>query len=405
MESTGKDVQIATHCSMVDLQMPWSSDYSIPFVEVYWVYAPMFFSFSDPTESNPTLLTTTTDSLSSSHSTAITTSTNDSSGKFFFLRRKKDFIYVQKLSISLLPIIIYSRRYAFVFAEGFRRRLQRTSRDTAVTAMIFKIRRLQNNKDIDAICKLLNILSVMNVPRNLKAIEHQLDNQFDLTNFYQCYHLCSDCGTTTSDKIISCQLCHNKVIFKFYLCSIKQELQQLLSTPGFYNKMKEEKVKNIHLFSNTKYGEILREIENDSFTMIINSDGVCTPNKNLSLWPFILMINELPIHERRYLENITIAGIIPTSKKPTNAVFQNCLDLIYEQMIQLESGQEFYVKDLDERKILHFYTVASCTDKPAEALMENVVSYNAAYGCPKCFTKGIEMFVDIDLLVYCFMSI
>lgn len=307
-----------------------------------------------------------------------------------------------KIPISFLPMIIYSHRYAFVFVEVFRRRSQRTPRDTAVTAMIFKIRRLQNNKDIDSLCQLLNVLSVINVPKNMKAIEHQLDDHFDLTNFYQCYHLCSDCGTASSDKITSCKRCHNNVIFKFYLCSIKQQLQQLLLIKNFYNKMKEEKVKNICSFSNTKYGEILGEIENDSFTMLINSDGVCTPNKNLSLWPFVLMLNELPIHERRYLENITIAGIIPTSKKPTNSVFQTCLHLIYHQLLQLESGQEFYVKDLDQRKILHFYTIASCTDKPAEALMENVVSYTAEYGCPKCFATGIRIIVDIRLLAYCF---
>jgi hypothetical protein len=283
-------------------------------------------------------------------------------------------------------------RYRSFFIEVFARRLQPTLRDTAVAAMIFKVRRLQNNKDVDVLCKLLNALSVMNVPRNMKAVENQLHDHFDLKRFYECYYICSDCGASNSDKITSCQLCQNKVIFKFYLCSIKQQIQQLLSIPGFYNKLKEEKIKNINSFSMTKYGEILQEIEHDSFTMLINSDGVCTPNKNLSLWPFILMLNELPIHERRYLENITIGGVIPTGKKPTNPVFKTCLDLIYEQLVQLELGQQFYVNDLEEQKILHFYTIASCTDKPAEALMENVVSYTAAYGCPKCFTEGTQVY-------------
>ena len=280
----------------------------------------------------------------------------------------------------------------FVFIQACRRRLQPTLRDTSVLAMIFKIRRLQNNKDIDFLCKLFNVFSMMNMPKNMKAIEKQLNNRFHLETFYECFHICSNCGASNSDKMVICQLCDDKLIFKFYLCSIKKQIQQLLSIPGFYNKLKEEKIKNMHSFSNTRYGEILQEIENDSFTMLINSDGVCTPNKNLSIWPFILMINELPIHDRRYLENITIAGIIPTSRKPTNSVVQTCLRLIYEQLLQLEEGAEFYVNDLDERKILHFYTIASCTDKPAEALMENVVPYNAAYGCPKCFAQGMQMY-------------
>ncbi|CAF4807113.1 unnamed protein product, partial [Rotaria sp. Silwood2] len=117
--------------------------------------------------------------------------------------------------------------------------------------------------------------------------------------------------------------------------------------------------------------------------MIINCDGVCTPNKNLSLWPFDFMFNEIPIRERRYLENVLIAGVIPATKKPTNVIFKTCLKFICDDLMQLESGQWYYVKDLDQQIIIHFYTIASCTDKPAEALMQNTVVFNAEYGCPK----------------------
>lgn len=255
--------------------------------------------------------------------------------------------------------------------------------------MIFKIRRLQNNKDIDVLCKFFNMLSIENIPRSMTAIQQQLHYNLDLKEVYNCYYVCSNCGTSSGHKQFNCTSCNNDVIFKLYICSIKQQIQQLMSIPGFYSKLKEEKINNMNLFSNTKYGEILRDIENDAFTMLINADGVCTPNKNISLWPFILILNELPIPDRRYLENVTIAAAIPTGKKPTNPVVQTCLQLIYEQLMQLELGQEFFVKDLDERKILQFYTIASCTDKPAEALMENVVQYNAEYGCPKCFIQGM----------------
>lgn len=269
--------------------------------------------------------------------------------------------------------------------------MEPTLRDIAIAAMIFKVRRLQNNKDMDVICKLFNALGVKNIPKSMKSIQQQLHHDFDLKKLYKCYYICSNCGASTSDNILTCKLCDDAAIFKFYLCSIKEQIQQLLAIPGFYSKLKEEKLKNIHLFSNTRYGDILREIQDNSFTMIISSDGVCTPNKNLSLWPFILILNELPILDRRYLENVIIGGIIPTGKKPTNRVVQTCLRLISEQLIKLEIGEQFYINDLDERKIIHFYSIASCTDKPAEALMENVVLYNAEYGCPKCFTQGTHI--------------
>lgn len=270
--------------------------------------------------------------------------------------------------------------------------------------MIFKIRRLQNNRDIDVLCEFFTALSMENIPKSMKSIQQQLCAAFDLNKLSECYHICSNCGSSSSDNVKACQSCPNAIIVKFYLCSIKQQIQQLLAIPGFYSKLKEEKLKNIYSFSNTKYGEILKEIANDSFTMIINTDGVCTPNKNLSLWPFVLILNELPVRDRRYLENVTIAGIIPTGKKPSNSVVQTCLRLIHDQLNQLELGQEFYINDIDERKILQFHTIASCTDKPAEALMENVVPFNAEYGCPKCFTRGMDMYSHFSFAFH-FMNI
>ena len=255
--------------------------------------------------------------------------------------------------------------------------------------MIHKVRRLQNNKDIDSLCKLNNALSLDLFPKSMKAIEQQLHPDFDLNEFYKFYSVCSNCGAYDSNSMFKCKSCNDALIFKFYLCSIKQQIQQLLSIFGFFTRLKEEKIKNINLFSSTKYGEILQEIEFNAFTLMISFDGVSTGNKNLSLWPFIMIFNELPIPERRYLENILIAGIIPTGKKPTNHVVQTCLQLIYEQLIKLELGEDFFINDLDRREVIHFYNVASCTDKPAEALMENIVAFNAEYGCPKCFYAGM----------------
>jgi len=275
------------------------------------------------------------------------------------------------------------------------RRSVPTLRDIASSIIIFKIRRLQNNKDIDVLCQFMNTFGVKNVPKNMKAIEKQLHGELDMNDVCKWYYICSNCGASYTNNVFTCQSCNEEVLmFKFYLSSIIKQIQQLLLVFGFFSKLKEEKLKNIHLFSNTKYGELLRNIQDNGFTMIINVDGATTCNKNLSLWPFIIVFNELPILDRRYLENIIVAGIIPTAKKPTNAVVQTCLQLIYEELTQLESGVEFYLADIDERKTLHFYLIASCTDKPAEALMANVVQYNAEYGCPKCFTRGTSIAIS-----------
>ncbi|CAF1175760.1 unnamed protein product [Rotaria sordida] len=37
---------------------------------------------------------------------------------------------------------------------------------------------------------------------------------------------------------------------------------------------------------------------------------------------------------------------------------------------------------------IKFFIIASCTDKPAQSLLTNMVSYNVNYSCAQCFTEG-----------------
>jgi hypothetical protein len=270
------------------------------------------------------------------------------------------------------------------------RRSQPTSFDIAASAMITKARRLLNNRDMDFLCQFMKALNVNDVPSDMRGIQEKLHAGFDLNGYCKCNYICSHGGESSTDDKIKCGSCKESTVFEFYACSIAEQIQQLLSTTSMYKKLQDGKSIHIKQFSHTKYGQILTEIPSDSFTMIINSDGICTPDKNLSLWPFVLTLNELSIPERRYLENVIVAGIIPARKKPSNAVFETCLDIIYEELLQLEAGVKFYINEVDQQKIVRFYVIASCTDKPAEALMSNIVPFNAKYGCAKCFCEGLS---------------
>ena len=255
--------------------------------------------------------------------------------------------------------------------------------------MITKARRLFNNKDMDFVCQFMKALNVTNVPSGMRGIQEKLHPGFDLNAYCKCHYICSTCGESSTDDKIKCGSCKESTLFEFYACSITEQIQQLLSTPSMYMKLQDGRSTHIRNFSHTKYGQILTEMPSDSFTMIINSDGICTPDKNLSLWPFVLTLNELSIPERRYLENIVVAGIIPARRKPSNAVFETCLDVICEELIQLEAGVQFYINELDQQKVIRFHCIASCTDKPAEALMANIAPFNAKHGCAKCFCEGL----------------
>ena len=255
--------------------------------------------------------------------------------------------------------------------------------------MITKTRRLLNNKDLGFFCQFMKALNVADVPSGMRGIQEKLHPGFDLNPYCKCHYICSTCGESSTDDKIKCGSCKESTLVEFYACSITEQIQQLLSTPSMYRKLQDGRSIHTEKFSHTKYGQILKEMPPDSFTMIINSDGICTPDKNSSLWPFVLTLNELSIPERRYLENIIVAGIIPAKRKPSNSVFETCLGIIFEELLQLEAGVQFYVNEVDRQKIIRLYVIASYTDKPAEALMANIVPFNAKYGCAKCFCEGL----------------
>jgi hypothetical protein len=54
-------------------------------------------------------------------------------------------------------------------------------------------------------------------------------------------------------------------------------------------------------------GELFKK--NEAFSFIINTDGisVCSKSK-LTIWPFYLAINEIPIEDRFLIENMVLAG-------------------------------------------------------------------------------------------------
>ena len=61
----------------------------------------------------------------------------------------------------------------------------------------------------------------------------------------------------------------------------------------------------------TIYSNFINSFSNSDhiYSFTINTDGVSLADKsNLSIWPIFLIINELPIEERFFIDNIIIAG-------------------------------------------------------------------------------------------------
>jgi hypothetical protein len=266
-------------------------------------------------------------------------------------------------------------------------RLQPTGSDIATSIIIFKIRKKQNNTEINTYCNLMRALNVPEMATSWKSIKRKME--LDVSSKWFCCKICNICGMKAIDqKSSSCFQCKSNVMVEFYYYPLAEQLQHLLLMPNVYNQMKHQQLINKENLRATKYGHILNSESGEFFTMIINIDGVVTKNKHISLWPLTIMINEIPLPNRRYLEFIILGGVLPASKHPSNKLFQTVMNIIYEQCAQLEAGVKFFIPGVGEQTV-KFFLIASCTDKPAQSLLTNMVAHNSNYSCAKCFIKGI----------------
>ncbi|CAF1123701.1 unnamed protein product [Brachionus calyciflorus] len=102
------------------------------------------------------------------------------------------------------------------------------------------------------------------------------------------------------------------------------------------------------------------------FTFLIKTDGIemCNKSDN-SIWPMILVINEIPLEQRISFDNIIIAGLSVANGKP------NLNGLIW-------------MKAFINMQIL----IAGVFDKPARSCVLNFTSSTGYFSCLKCLQKG-----------------
>ena len=124
---------------------------------------------------------------------------------------------------------------------------------------------------------------------------------------------------------------------------------------------------------------------NDNFTFLINTDGLSICNKsNLTIWPFYLVLNEIPQDIRYCSENIIIAGLSVAIKKPNFDIF---LSPIIEELIEIQHGV-YVSNDSKSVDLVYFHVLHAVLDKPARADLLNVKLCTGDYGCIKCLQSG-----------------
>lgn len=270
--------------------------------------------------------------------------------------------------------------------DSSNRRPNPTLRDVAASAIIFKNRRKCSNLDLDIFCSYMHALNVPNCPMSWKAMKSKFELHVPMT--WSTLLICNSCGEIEVNLDAKhCSMCSSNYMVSFHRYPLVEQIQQVLLIPGIYQKMKKQREIYMEDLKETCYGQILRNEDTNVFTTIVNIDGVVTKNKHLSLWPITLMINEIPLPTRRYPESILIGGAIAPTKHPSNKLFQGILNVLVDDFHRLENGVTYVISN-EQPQQLKFVLIASCTDKPAQSLITNMVSSNACFSCPKCHIEG-----------------
>jgi hypothetical protein len=249
---------------------------------------------------------------------------------------------------------------------------------------------------------LLPLFGVNNAPRSWYHLKRLI---ITTVPSHSCLFECPNCSSasTNSSNCSTCghhfssDLCLNNFIY----ISIKDQLEIILNNNAIIDFFP-RRVGNI--LSDIRDGNVYQQLKlayRDRFlTFTINVDGVEIKNgSNKSIWPDLLVINELPLSQRYALENTIIAGIWSSPQKPTRIQMSGFLSPIVEELSEFEQEYIFvdYRRLLNEQNtVMKVFLIAACCDKPAQALVQNIADPIAPFGCGRCELLGkVQEFFDV----------
>ncbi|CAF3331412.1 unnamed protein product [Rotaria socialis] len=131
-------------------------------------------------------------------------------------------------------------------------------------------------------------------------------------------------------------------------------------------------------------------IQESFLALTLNVDRI-QPNKGSqkTIWPILLVINELPLKRRFAIENIILAGVWPGPSKPSRTEMSLFFRPLVEELVTLEQGAKFqYQDDNNSSTSARIFLIGACCDKPAQALLQFLPEPIATFGCGRCEVEG-----------------
>ena len=226
---------------------------------------------------------------------------------------------------------------------------------------------------VNDIIHLLENLHIQNTPASWYKVKRLLTKSKAISKEHSICSICNEakpnkanCSTCVTDHSVSLQPFHN--------FSITDQIQQILLNNSKVNLLHQNRSTSM---SNIHDGAIFRSIRdvnpNPIITLTMNFDGVqLSKESQSSVWPILLVMNELPAKIRFNIENVILARIWPGHKKPS----RDQMRLLYRPFIGelrcLENGHIFHVSD-DQKVTVSVYLIAACCNKPAQAIVQCVL--------------------------------
>ncbi|CAF1316255.1 unnamed protein product [Adineta ricciae] len=273
----------------------------------------------------------------------------------------------------------------------------------AVALITLKSRHRLSNNCVEDILALLRVLGV-DVPSSYKALCTILRKRSSTHLNPSKYTICPHCEDLSS-AMHECTNCGAKYwpissanIPLFYTYSISQQLRAIIATSPdlLLSKSTSTSKGSMRDITDGCVYKKLKENQSGLFiTLTMNIDGV-QPNKgsDKSLWPILLVINEIKRKKRFSLENLVIAGMWPGPSKPSRTQLSLFFKNIVTELQELEQGDLFrlYSSDYnDHSEIIKIFLIGACVDKPAQSIVQCLAEPTAYFGCGHCELEGVSV--------------
>ena len=211
-----------------------------------------------------------------------------------------------------------------------------------------------------------------------------------------CFTLVDKDDAKCKNPICAKDLTVTGALAYFVRHNILTQLQVFFRRQTFTEAVRSHRFKHLHNSNGNLCdvydGELYKKLFENHFldnpnniSFALNTDGVSIfKSSRISMWPVYMLINELPIKDRKARENTLFYGIWIAEKKPVMWTF---LLPLYEEISILESGVT--LTDHTGQDFMCKATLLTCTcDLPAKSLLTNSNQFNGMFGCWCCLQPG-----------------